>query len=394
MTHLDGISMAKDKRPRLSSEQKERIWNGWRSGESMSHLGRELGKDPATIFGVLKVSGGIAPRERIRSERTLSIQDRETISRGLAAGDSLHAIARSIGRSPSTISREVARNGGRKRYRALVADQAAWNNARRPKSCLLAQRSKIRELVTQKILLKWSPEQISGWLKVNYPDDKLMQISHETIYRSLYIQERGVLDSGLHKHLRRGRIFRHSKHGRRLSKSTHSIVNGISISERPPEIDGRTTIGHWEGDLISGKRNSHIVTLVEKQSRFTILVNVEGKDTKSVVDALARYAKRLPPELWKSLTWDRGSELADHRRLTLTTALQVYFCDPSSPWQRGTNENTNRLLRQYFPKGTDLSMHNQAILDEVASELNQRPRKILGFSTPAVNLWGSVASTG
>ena len=210
--------MAKDKRPRLSSEQKERIWNGWRSGESMSHPGRELGKDPATIFGVLKVSGGIAPRERTRSERTLSIQDRETISRGLAAGESLRAIARSIGRSPSTISREVARNGGQKRYRALVADQAAWNNARRPKSCLLAQRSKMRELVTQKILLKWTSEQISGWLKVNYPDDKLMQISHETIYRSLYIQDRGVLDSALHKHLRRGRIFRHSKHGRRLSK--------------------------------------------------------------------------------------------------------------------------------------------------------------------------------
>lgn len=359
----------------------------------MSHLGRELGKDPATIFGVLKVSGGIAPRERIRSERTLSIQDRETISRGLAAGDSFRAIARSIGRPPSTISREVARNGGQKRYWALVADQAAWNNARRPKSCLLAQRSKIRELVTQKILLKWSPEQISGWLKVNYPDDRLMQISHETIYRSLYIQDRGVLDSALHKHLRRGRIFRHSKHGRRLSKSTHSIVNGISIRERPAEVNGRTTIGHWEGDLISGKRNSHIVTLVERQSRFTILVNVEGKDTKSVVDALARYAKRLPPELWKSLTWDRGSELADHRRLTSTTALRVYFCDPSSPWQRGTNENTNRLLRQYFPKGNDLSMHRQAVLDEVASELNQRPRKILGFSTPAVNLWGSVAST-
>lgn len=386
--------MARTGRPGLSPEQKSRIWTGWRRGESMSHIGRELGKHPASVFGVLKASGGIMPQARCRSERVLSLQEREAITRGLAAGNSFRTIARMLDRSPSTVSREVVRNGGRERYRAVAADCRAWDQARRPKRCLLAQRPKLRRIVAQKLMLEWSPEQISGWLKDHYPGNEQMQVSHETIYRSIYIQTRGVLKKELQKHLRTGRVFRHSKHDNKLGKRPRSIIDGIPISERPPEVEDRAIPGHWEGDLITGSNNSHIATLVERRTRFTMLVKVKGKDTKSVVDALAKQATRLPKELRKSLTWDRGAELADHKRFTVATDIDVYFCDPSSPWQRGTNENTNRLLRQYFPKGTDLSVHSQAHLNKIALKLNQRPRKTLAFKTPADKLNECVASTG
>ena len=385
--------MKKGPRGRLNSQQIAKIWAGWQSGESMSHIGRELDKDPATIFGVLKAAGGIAPRARTRATRALTVDEREVITRGLVAGESLRSIATLLGRSASTVSREVARNGGRVRYRAIAADQRAWRKARRPKACLLAQRPLLGLLVAEKLLLKWSPEQISGWLRVNHADDTSMQISHESIYRTIYVQGRKALNEGSYKQLRRGRIFRHSKHGTRLSKSTHSIVDGVPICQRPQVIQDRTSCGHWEGDLISGKDNSHVATLVERFSRFTVLVKVKGKDTKSVVDALSKKARELPEGIWKSLTWDRGSELADHQRLTSETHADIYFCDPSSPWQRGTNENTNRLLRQYFPKGTNLSIHSQADLEKVARELNQRPRKVLGFSSPEASLFSSVALT-
>jgi IS30 family transposase len=386
--------MARTGRPGLSPEQKTRIWAGWHRGESMSHIGRVLDKHPASIFGVLKASGGIMPQARCRSECMLSLQEREAITRGLAAGDSFRTIAKMLNRSPSTVSREVARNGGRERYRAVAADCRAWDQARRPKLCLLAQRPKLRRIVAQKLMLEWSPEQISGWLKDHYPGNEQMQVSHETLYRSIYIQTRGVLKKELQKHLRTGRVFRQSKQGNKLGKRPRSIIDGIPISERPPEVEDRAIPGHWEGDLITGSNNSHIATLVERSTRFTMLVKVKGKDTKSVVDALAKQATRLPQELKKSLTWDRGAELADHKRFTVATDIDVYFCDPSSPWQRGTNENTNRLLRQYFPKGTDLSVHSQAHLNKIALRLNQRPRKTLAFKTPADKLNECVASTG
>jgi IS30 family transposase len=386
--------MARTGRPGLSMAQKSRIWEGWQRGESMSHIGRELGKHPASVFGVLKASGGIMPQARCRSERALSLEDREAITRGIAAGSSFRAIAGMIGRSPSTVSREVARNGGRGHYRAVSADCHAWDLARRPKPCLLAKRPKLRHIVTQMLMLDWSPEQISGWLRHRYPSDEQMQISHETIYRSLYIQARGVLKKELQKHLRSQRVFRQSKQGNKLGKRPRSIIDGIPISERPPEAEDRAIPGHWEGDLIAGSNNSHIATVVERRSRFTMLVKVKGKDTKSVVDALAKQVVQLPKELRKSLTWDRGAELADHKRFTVATDIDVYFCDPSSPWQRGTNENTNRLLRQYFPKGTNLSLHSQAHLNKIAMRLNQRPRKTLEFMTPADKLRESVATTG
>lgn len=386
--------MARTGRPGLRPEQKFRIWAGWRRGESLSHIGRELGKHPASVFGVLKASGGIMPQARHRSERTLSLEEREAITRGISAGSSFRAIAGMIGRSPSTVSREVTRNGGREHYRAVAADCHAWDRARRPKPCLLAQRPKLRRIVAQKLMLEWSPEQIAGWLKHNFPSDAHMQVSHETIYRSIYIQTRGVLKKELQKHLRTGRVFRQSKQGNKLGKRPRSIIDGIPISERPPEVEDRAIPGHWEGDLITGSNNSHIATLVERKSRFTMLVKVQGKDTKSVVDALAKQATQLPKVLRKTLTWDRGSELAEHKRFTVATEIDVYFCDPSSPWQRGTNENTNRLLRQYFPKGTDLSVHSQAHLNKIAQRLNQRPRKTLEFNTPADKLNEGVAMTG
>lgn len=386
--------MARLGRPGLSDEQKGVVWSRWRQGESLSHIGRVLGKHPASVFGVLKLFGGIPPATRRRKPTDLSLCEREEISRGIAAGTSIRTIAYTLGRAPSTISREINRNGGKNRYRATRADLSAWERALRPKPCVLALSLQLRQAVAEKLMLDWSPEQVSGWLKRTYPDDESMHVSHETIYRSLYIQSRGVLKKELQKHLRTGRVFRQSRTGNKSGMQSRSIRDGVSISERPPEVEDRAIPGHWEGDLITGSSNTHIATLVERQSRFTMLVKVAGKDTQTVVDALTRHVRGLPGILRQSLTWDRGSELADHKRFTIATDMQVYFCDPQSPWQRGTNENTNRLLRQYFPKKTNLAIHSQECLDEIALRLNQRPRKTLDFMTPADKLYVCVAQTG
>ncbi|MDF2868129.1 MAG: Integrase catalytic region, partial [Gammaproteobacteria bacterium] len=277
---------------------------------------------------------------------------------------------------------------------AQQADKQAWEYARRPKLCRLEKNSALKSMVTEKINIKWSPEQISGWLKQMYPTDTSMWISHETIYKSLFIQARGVLKKTLTEHLRSKRLMRRPKNAKIDRSPRGQIIDGISIRERPAEIEERAIPGHWEGDLISGSKNTHIATLVERHSRFTQLVKVKGKDTTSVVGALRDKINTLPEALRLSLTWDHGMELAYHKQLTLATHLQIYFCDPRSPWQRGTNENTNRLLRQYFPKKTDLSLYSQDDLDAVALQLNQRPRKTLAFKTPADKLQETVAMTG
>lgn len=386
--------MAQMGRPGLSASQKAELWQRWKIGQSLSDIGRALSKHAGSIHGVLSANGGIVPITRRRSQRVLTLSEREEISRGIASDLSIRKIAEEIGRSPSTVSREIERNGGRDRYRASDADANAWRNSKRPKSCRLATHCDLKWTVASKLKLEWSPEQIAGWLRREFPDDKSMRISHETIYRSLFIQARGVLKKELVSHLRSGRMMRRSKKASTEGQPRGRIVDGISIRARPAEIEDRAVPGHWEGDLITGSKNSHIATLVERHSRFTMLVKVNGKDTASVVAALSKQVRKLPTELRRSLTWDRGMELAHHKKFTVATDVQVYFCDPQSPWQRGSNENTNRILRQYFPKGTDLSPYSQADLNKVALRLNQRPRKTLGFSTPAAKLEASVALTG
>jgi IS30 family transposase len=378
----------------LSSEQKRELWRRWKEGQSLNDIGRALGKFPASIRGVVSAQGGLIPVDRRRSRLALTLAEREDISRGLAAGSSLRAIAAKIGRAASTLSREVARHGGRESYRASCADTQAWANAKRPKPCLLAGNRRLQRLVAGKLRIHWSPEQISDWLRLHHRGNEAMQVSHETIYRSLFIQARGVLKKELLGHLRTGRKFRRSKHAGANGDNRGKFADVVSISERPAEAEDRAVPGHWEGDLISGSNNSHIATLVERRSRYALLIKVNGKDTASVVSALSRHVRKLPAHLRKSLTWDRGKEMASHKDFTVATDVKVYFCDPQSPWQRGTNENTNGLLRQYFPKGTDLSVHSQSKLDKVARELNQRPRKTLGFITPAEKLSQTVATTG
>jgi IS30 family transposase len=305
----------------------------------------------------------------------------------------MRTIATALKRASSTVSREIARHGGREAYRADAADQAAWTYARRPKRYRLATNGRLQRIVVNKLRLEWSPEQISGWLKQEYPDALDMQVSHETIYRSLFIQARGVLKKELLGHLRSKRSIRRSRHATSRKQSRGQIVDAISISERPAEVEDRAIPGHWEGDLIAGTHNSHIATLVERQSRFTMLVKVDGKSSPTVVKALIKQVRHLPAELKKSLTWDRGLEMAHHKDFSIATNVAVYFCDPRSPWQRGTNENTNRLLRQYLPKTSDLSEHSQADLNKIALRLNQRPRKTLGFRCPAEKLDEHVALT-
>lgn len=379
----------------LTYQQKQELWARWKKGQSLSEIGRALGKHAGSITGMLAIHGGIAPLGRSRSARVLSSSEREEISRGISAGLTLTQIADSMGRSASTISREVSRNGGRSRYRANVADRRAWTQSKRPKKCLLALNEPLRAAVAEKLSLDWSPEQVAGWLKRQFPDDKSMHVSHETIYRSLFIQARGVLKKELVKHLRSRRGMRRSRHrSSEEAESRTSITDLVSIRARPKEVEDRAVPGHWEGDLISGSKNSHIATLVERQSRFTMLVHVGGKDTESVVSALCREVGQLPEELKRTLTWDRGGELGNHRKFTLATDMQVYFCDPQSPWQRGSNENTNRLLRQYFPKKTDLSGYSQKQLNEFARKLNERPRKTLDYLTPVEKLQSIFALTG
>jgi IS30 family transposase len=386
--------MRRGRRYGLSAEQKADIWHRWKAGESLHEIGRVFDKDHGSIHFLLSQHGGIAPAIRRRSQRTLTLAEREAISRGIASGSSIREIARGLQRAASTVSREVARHGGRPVYRASEADHQAWKSALRPKTCLLATQVKLRTIVARKLILDWSPEQISGWLKRRYPRNESMRVSHETIYRSLFIQARGVLKKELMQHLRSKQLIRRSVHARAGGQSRGQIVDAISISERPAEIEDRAIPGHWEGDLLSGTGNSHIATLVERHSRFTLLVKVPSKDTATVVDALTRQVRKLPASLRRSLTWDRGLEMAKHKSFTVATKVNVYFCDPQSPWQRGTNENTNGLLRQYFPRKSDLSAYSQADLDKVAQRLNQRPRKTLGFETPASKLQASVASTG
>lgn len=385
--------MAQKGRPGLSADEKSEVWLRWRKGESFSDIGRAVGKAPGSIFGVLQLNGGITPIERKRSRLTLTLIEREEISRGIASDYSIRQIARVLGRSPSTVSREIKRHGGMKKYRAVHADNKAWETARRPKLCKLSQSPLLRKIVEEKLSLQWSPEQISGWLKCEYPHDSLMRISHESIYRSVFIRARGVLKKDLVKNLRTGRKMRQSKQFNTKGITRGQIIDGASIHKRPKDIEDRSVPGHWEGDLIAGSRNTHIATLVERKTRFTILVKLEGKDTVSVTNALSHQMKNLPEILRKTITWDRGMELAHHKQFTKTTNVKVYFCDPRSPWQRGTNENTNGLLRQYLPQKTDLSIHSQLDLDEIALRLNQRPRKILGFHTPIHAFWKSVALT-
>ncbi len=386
--------MAQLGRPGLTASQKAELWERWKSGQSLSDIGRALGKHAGSIHGVVSGNGGYIPAVRRRSPQALTLAEREEISRGIASNTPIRQIAVAIGRAPSTVSREISRHGGLMKYRASEADSEAWARARRPKECRLAICKRLQWTVANKLKLDWSPQQISGWLKLRFPDDESMRVSHETIYRSLFIQARGVLKKELVEHLRSRRMMRRSKNATTDGQPRGQIIEGISIRERPAEIEDRAVPGHWEGDLITGSNNTHIATLVERHSRFTLLVKVKGKDTASVVTALSKQVRKLPAELRRSLTWDRGMELARHKEFTLSTGVLVYFCDPRSPWQRGTNENTNRLLRQYFPKGTDLSGYTQMELNKIALRLNQRPRKTLGFITPADKLQASVASTG
>jgi transposase, IS30 family len=386
--------MRPGKRFGLSAIEKRDIWSRWKAGQSLHEIGRVFDKPHSSIRCLLLPRGGIPPLARRRSRRALTLSEREDISRGVASGSSIREIARHLDRAVSTVSREVTRHGGRPAYRAHAADEQAWNSALRPKRCLLAVNRKLRDIVASKLVLDWSPEQISGWLKTQDSDDRSMRVSHETIYRSLFIQARGVLKKELMDHLRSKRRMRRSRHASPSGQSRGQIVDAISIRERPAEAEDRAIPGHWEGDLLSGAKNSYIATLVERHSRFAMLIKVPSKETAAVVAALSQHVRKLPTTLKRSLTWDRGLEMAKHQDFTVATDVQVYFCDPQSPWQRGTNENTNLLLRQYFPRGTDLSGYSQAQLDQVALRLNQRPRKTLGFQTPASKLHASVASTG
>ncbi len=382
-------------RPRIyyTETDKALMWDRWQKGESLNAIARHFDRHHSAIQGVLIRTGGIRPPERKRSRRALTFAEREEISRGVVASQSVRSIAASLARASSTVSREISRNGGRQRYRANKADQAAWDRAYRPKTCKLVQNRALARIVRGKLKKLWSPEQIAGWLKHTYPNDENFQVSHETIYRSLFIQARGALKKELMQHLRRTRAMRRSRHHTQKTDDHGRITNTVSISERPASVEDRAVPGHWEGDLISGTRNTHIATLVERHTRYVMLAKVDGKDSETVINALIKQAHKLPRELYKSLTWDRGSEMADHRRFTLATNIDVYFCDPQNPWQRGSNENTNGLLRQYFPKGTDLSVHTQTKLNAVARQLNERPRKTLDYETPAERFNQCVAST-
>ena len=377
-----------------SAEQRAEMWDRWQRGESINSIGRAFDRGHSSISGQFLRAGGIRPPARQRSRLALTLSEREEISRGIACSHSLRAIASQLERSPSTISREINRNGGYDSYRATQADQAAWDRSHRPKRCKLACNPPLCRTVAKKLRSNWSPEQIAGWLKRENPGDECNQVSHETIYRSLFIQARGVLKKELLQHLRTKRAIRRPRHASLKGEGLGQIKDMVSIRERPACVEDRAVPGHWEGDLIAGLKNSYVATLVERHTRYVMLAKVKNKDTDSVVSALIKQAKKLPGELYKSLTWDRGKEMADHKRFTLATDIKVYFCDPRSPWQRGSNENTNRLLRQYFPKGTDLSLHSQAKLNAVARQLNERPRKTLDFETPAERFEACVASIG
>jgi len=384
----------KYKRVGFTASQSAELWDRWQKGEGLKSIGRTFGKTSSSIYSHLSPTGGIRPQERCRSRLSLTLSEREEISRGIVAACSIRSIASSLGRAASTVSREIKRNGGYRQYRAAAADKRAWSKALRPKPCKLALHPCLRLAVERKLRHNWAPQQIAGWLKRRYPDNEAYHVSHETIYRSLFVQARGVLKKELMKHLRTGRSIRRSRHATAKADRRGQIPDMVPIRERPASVEDRAVPGHWEGDLVAGSNNSYMATLVERHTRYVMLAKVPSRDTETVINALIKQANKLPRELYRSLTWDRGKELTDHKRFTLATDIKVYFCDPQSPWQRGSNENTNRLLRQYFPKRTDLSVHSQAHLNWVARELNERPRKTLDFETPAERFNACVASTG
>jgi IS30 family transposase len=383
-------------RPRIyyTESQKALMWERWQKGESLQQIAQLFDRNHSSIQRILAETGGIRPAQRSRSRLALTLAEREEISRAVVAGHSMRWIATSLGRAPSSISREIERNGGQGCYRASQAEQAAWDRARRPKTCKVAENRTLAHIVANKLQMQWSPEQIAGWLQRTYPGDANYQVSHETIYRSLFIQARGALKKELLEHLRRTRVMRRSRHHTQKTGNHGRITDTVSISARPATVEDRAVPGHWEGDLLFGSKNSQIATLVERHTRYVMLVKVASKDTETVINALIKNARQLPQELYQSLTWDRGKEMADHKRFTLATDIKVYFCDPQNPWQRGTNENTNGLLRQYFPKGTNISAYSQAKLNAVARKLNERPRKTLNYETPAERYRQSVASIG
>lgn len=376
-----------------SAAQRAEIWDRWQRGESMSSIGRVFERASSSIFPLLEPTGGIRPSQRRRAKLSLTLSEREEISRGIVAQLSMRAIARQLGRSPSTVCREINRNGGYDSYRAIPSDENAWEKALRPKHCKLSNNRRLASIVARKLKRRWSPQQIAGWLKRQYPTQELNRVSHETIYKTLYIQARGALKKELQLHLRSRRAIRRAKCASLKRAPLVGITNALNISERPASADDRAVPGHWEGDLIGGSNNTYIATLVERQTRYVMLAKIEKKDAETVAQALIKHSKRLPAELYKSLTWDRGTEMAKHQSFTLATDIQVYFCDPKSPWQRGSNENTNRLLRQYLPRGSDLSQHSQVQLNKIARQLNERPRKTLDYETPAERFNACVAST-
>ncbi len=384
------------RRPRIyySDSQKALMWERWKQGATLHEIGKLFDRPHTSIHRILAETGGFRPAERPRASTALTLEEREEISRAMVAGESIRSTATRLGRAPSTISREIKRNGGGDGYRANQADKAAWDRARRPKRCKLSENRALARIVANKLRMLWSPEQIAGWLKHTYPSDESYYVSHETIYRSLFIQARGALKKQLLEHLRRTRGMRRSRHYTQKTAIHGQIVDAVSISDRPACVEDRAVPGHWEGDLVFGSGNSQIATLVERQTRYVMLVKLDGKDSQSVVNALIKNARKLPQELYKSLTWDRGTEMHGHRKFTMVTDIQVYFCDPQSPWQRGSNENTNGLLRQYMPKGMNLSGFSQLQLNAIARQLNERPRKTLGFQTPAEMFSECVASTG
>jgi len=365
------------------------LWRLWSKGWSLQDIGQALGKPPSSIYMAAASLGGIPPAARKRSSRSLSRGEREEISRGIAAGLSARRIAFQLGRVTSTITREIGRNGGSLLYRAQAADALAWKRASRPKPCKIACHPELRRQVAGKLRQQWAPQQIARWLRKEYPDNLAMNVSHETIYQTLFVQARGALRKELTEHLRRTGYIRRSR--KLKSARTGGIVDAISIRERPAEADDRAVPGHWEGDLIAGGRNTYIATLVERRSRFVILIKVNTKESVAFAAALARKIRRLPSELKRSLTWDRGTEMAAHKQFTVATDVKVYFCDPRSPWQRGSNENTNGLLRQYFGKDDDLSVYSQEYLNKIAARLNGRPRETLNWENPATMLAASVA---
>ena len=372
----------------------DEMWMRYRRGELPSQAAREMGRSSNTIFALIYQRGGISPAKRRRAPSRLSLEEREEIAVGLAVGESFRMIARRLGRAPSTISREVNHRGGPASYRASRADKAAWDAAKRPKPSKLAEQHWLRDAVEDKLRLKWAPEQIAGWLRDEHPDDPEWWVSHETIYRSLFVQAKGALKHELTGYLRTKRVMRRpAGTSSRKAPTIGRLKDTISIRERPAEADDRAVPGHWEGDLIRGTGASAIATLVERSTRFVMLVKITAVDAETVCGALGQHILNLPEELRRSLTWDQGKEMGRHLDFTVATGVQVYFCDPKSPWQRGTNENTNGLLRQYFPKRTSLKPYSQEELNEVAAELNGRPRKTLQFKTPAQKFAEAVATT-